>query len=154
MLPPELQKLIINLIRNGLSESLIRRHTGVSRNAIRRLLHQVQRGKTPQELLEELIKYPIPEDAPYGRCPTCGNQCYLPCKGCLTKQYNQLCEQPVETESLSESEVLSELAKMAKDAVVNTLNLKPAEQKRYEQVRRNREQAEAQLLAQSSDSQI
>ena len=149
MLLPEVKKKIVRLTKSGMSETEICRQTGASRNAVRRMMTIVQRGPSIAQRLAKIIQAPVTEHTKFGRCPTCGALCALPCKACLTKQYNQLCDQPVETESYSESEVIQMLQSMGQDQrnrrdVVNTLCLRPAERKRYEVIRRRKEAEAAQ----------
>lgn len=149
MLLPEVQKKIVRLTRSGMSEAEICRQTGASRNAVRRMMTIARRRPSIEKWLARIIQSPVTEQTKFGRCPTCGALCALPCKACLTKQYNQLCDQPVETESLSESEVIHILESMGQDfrnrrRAVNTLCLRPAEQKRYEVIRRRKEAEAAQ----------
>ena len=149
MLLPEVQKKIVRLTRSGMSEAGICRQTGVSRNAVRRIMKIARRRPSIAKRLARIIQSPVTEQSVFGRCPTCGALCALPCKACLTKQYNQLCEQPVQTESYSESEVIQMLESMGQDMqsrrrAVNTLCLRPAEQKRYEVIRRRKEAEAAQ----------
>ena len=149
MLLSEVQKKIVSMTRSGMSEADICRQTGASRNAVRRMMTIARRRPSIEKRLARLIQYPVTEQTKFGRCPTCGALCALPCKACLTKQYNQLCDQPVETESLSESEVIQMLESMGQDQrnnrrTVNTLCLRPAERKRYEVIRRRKEAEAAQ----------
>ena len=149
MLLPEIQKRIVKLTRAGMSEAEICRQTGASRNAVRRMMAIARRKPSITKRLARLIQTPVTEQTKFGRCPTCGALCALPCKACLTKQYNELCERPVETESLSESEIIQMLESMGQDlrnrrSAVNTLCLRPAERKRYEVIRRRKEAEAAQ----------
>lgn len=149
MLLPEIQKKIVSMTRSGMSEAEICRQTGASRNAVRRMMKIARRRPSIEKRLARIIQSPVTEQTKFGRCPTCGALCALPCKACLTKQYNQLCDQPIETESLSESEVIQALESMGKDQrnrlnAVNTLCLRPAERKRYEVIRRRKEAEAAQ----------
>lgn len=149
MLLPEIQKKIVKLTRAGMSEAEICRQTGASRNAVRRMMAIARRRPSIAQRLAKIIQSPVTEQSKFGRCPTCGALCALPCKACLTKQYNQLCDQPVETESYSESEVIHMLESMGQDrrksrTAVNTLCLRPAERKRYEVIRRRKEAEAAQ----------
>lgn len=149
MLLPEIQKRIVKLTRAGMSEAEICRQTGASRNAVRRIMKIARRKPTIAKRLARIIQAPVTEQSVFGRCPTCGVLCSLPCKACLTKQYNQLCDQPVQMESLSESEVIHMLESMGQDLrsrrkAVNTLCLRPAERKRYEVIRRQKEAEAAQ----------
>lgn len=149
MLLPEIQKKIVSLTRSGMSEAEICRLTGTSRNAVRRIMKIARRRPSIAKRLVKIIQSPVTEQTKFGRCPTCGVLCALPCKACLTKQYNQLCDQPIEMESLSESEVIQTLESMRQEKscrrdVVNTLCLRPAERKRYEVIRRRKEAEAAQ----------
>ena len=149
MLLPEVQKKIVRLTRSGMSEAEICRQTGASHNAVRRMMKIARRRPSIAQRLAKIIQAPVTESSVFGRCPTCGALCALPCKACLTKQYNQLCDQPVETESYSESEVIHMLESMGQKQrnrkdVVNTLCLRPAERKRYEVIRRRKEAEAAQ----------
>lgn len=149
MLLPEVQKRIVKLTRAGMSEAEICRQTGASRNAVRRMMAIARRKPSIAKRLARIIQSPVTERSVFGRCPTCGSLCALPCKACLTKQYNQLCDQPVQMESLSESEVIQMLESMGQDRrrrheAVNTLCLRPAERKRYEAIRRRKEAEAAQ----------
>ena len=149
MLLPEIQKRIVKLTRAGMSEAEICRQTGASLNAVRRMMAIARRKPSITKRLARLIQTPVTEQTKFGRCPTCGALCALPCKACLTKQYNELCERPVETESLSESEIIQMLESMGQDlrnrrSAVNTLCLRPAERKRYEVIRRRKEAEAAQ----------
>ena len=149
MLLPEVQKKIVRLTRSGMSEAEICRQTGASRNAVRRMMKIARRRPSLAKRLAKIIQSPVTEQSVFGRCPTCGALCALPCKACLTKQYNQLCESPVQTESYSESDVIQFLESMGQDLrnrrrAVNTLCLRPAEQKRYEVIRRRKEAEAAQ----------
>ena len=149
MLLPEVQKKIVNLTKSGMSETEICQQTGASRKAVRRLMTIVQRRPSIAKRLARIIQSPVTEQTKFGRCPTCGVLCALPCKACLTKQYNQLCDQPFEMESLSESEVLQTLKSMGQNQrnrrrAVNTLCLRPSERKRYEVIRRRKEAEAAQ----------
>ena len=149
MLLPEVQKKIVRLTRSGMSEAEICRQTGASHNAVRRMMKIARRRPSIVQRLARIIQTPVTEQSVFGRCPTCGALCALPCKACLTKQYNQLCDQPVETESYSESEVIQMLELMGQDmhnsrCDVNTLCLRPAERKRYEVIRRRKEAEAAQ----------
>lgn len=149
MLLPEVQKKIVRLTRSGMSETEICQQTGASRKAVRRMMTIVQRRPSIAQRLAKIIQAPVTEHSVFGRCPTCGALCALPCKACLTKQYNQLCETPVQTESYSESEVIHMLESMGQDfrnrrRAVNTLCLRPAEQKRYEVIHRRKEAEAAQ----------
>ena len=149
MLLPEVQKKIVRLTRSGMSEAEICRQTGASRNAVRRLMKIARRRPSIVQRLAKIIQVPVTEQSVFGRCPTCGALCALPCKACLTKQYNELCEQPVHTESYSESEVIQMLEAAGQSARqgksdVDTLCLRPAERKRYEVIRRKKEAEAAQ----------
>ena len=149
MLLPEVQKKIVRLTRSGMSEAEICRQTGASHNAVRRMMKIARRRPSIVQHLARIIQTPVTEQSVFGRCPTCGALCALPCKACLTKQYNQLCDQPVETESYSESEVIQMLESMGQDirnqrSAFNTLCLRPAERKRYEVIRRRKEVEAAQ----------
>lgn len=149
MLHPEIQKRIVKLTRAGMSEAEICRQTGASRNAVRRMMSIARRRPSVAKRLAKIIQTPVTEKSVTGRCPTCGALCALPCKACLTKQYNLLCKQPVQTESYSESEVIQMLESMGQDKrdrrnAVNTLCLRPAERKRYEVIRRRKEAQAAQ----------
>ena len=149
MLLPEVQKKIVILTRSGMSETEICRQTGASRKAVRRMMTIVQRRPSIAQRLARIIQAPVTEQSVFGRCPTCGALCALPCKTCLTKQYNQLCDQPVMSESFSESEVIQLLESMGqrrrlRHEAVNTLCLRPAERKRYEVIRRRKEAEAAQ----------
>ena len=149
MLLPEIQKKIVKLTRAGMSEAEICRQTGASRNAVRRMMSIARRRPSIVKRLARIIQSPVTEKSVFGRCPTCGSLCALPCKACLTKQYNQLCDQPIQTESYSESEVIEMLESIGQsrrkgEDAVNTLCLRPAEQKRYEIIRRRKEAEAAQ----------
>lgn len=149
MLLPEIQKRIVKLTRAGMSEAEICRQTGASRNAVRRMMEIARRRPSVAKRLAKIIQSPVTEQSVFGRCPTCGAICALPCKACLTKQYNELCERPVHTESYSESEVIQILesvrqSKRKGEISVNTLCLRPAERKRYEVIRRKKEAEAAQ----------
>ena len=149
MLLPEVQKKIVRLTRSGMSETEICRQTGASRSAVRRLMKIAHRRPSIANRLAKIIQAPVTEQTKFGRCPTYGALCALPCKACLTKQYNELCDQPVQTESYSESEVIQALESMGQDrrnrrCDVNTLCLRPAERKRYEVIRRRKEAEAAQ----------
>ena len=149
MLLPEIQKKIVRLTRSGMSEAEICRQTGASRKAVRRMMAIAQRRPSIAKRLARIIQSPVTEQTKFGRCPTCGALCALPCKVCLTKQYNQLCETPVQTESYSESDIIQLLESMGQDLrnrrrSVNTLCLRPAERKRYEIIRRKKEAEAAQ----------
>ena len=149
MLLPEVQKKIVRLTKSGMSEAEICRQTGASRNAVRRMMKIARRRPSIAKRLAKIIQSPVTEQTKFGRCPTCGALCALPCKACLTKQYNELCDQPVQTESYSESEVIQALELLGQDrrnsrCAVNTLCLRPAERKRYEVISRQKE-AEAAL---------
>ena len=149
MLLPEVQKKIVILTRSGMSEAEICRQTGASRNAVRRMMTIARRRPTVAKRLARIIQLSVTEKTVIGRCPTCGALCALPCKACLTKQYNELCERPVHTESYSESEVIQMLESVGQSArqrkiAVNTLCLRPAERKRYEIIRRKKDAEAAQ----------
>ena len=149
MLLPEIQKKIVSMTRSGMSEAEICRQTGASRNAVRRMMKIARRRPSIEKRLARIIQSPVTEQTKFGRCPTCGALCALPCKACLTEQYNQLCDQPIETESLSESELIPSLEYMRQDQQ-NRLNadimlcLRPAQRKRYEVIRRRKEAEAAQ----------
>lgn len=156
MLELNFQREIIELIQNGFSEAEICRAKNVSRNAVRRLIRRVNQKTSPLNLLERLIRIPITEEARYERCPTCGKITFLPCKACLTKQYNQLCETPVEFDVPSDSEFIQTLERagelfMQNKEQINTLDLRPEEQKRYEQIRRLKELEAEALLQRDSN---
>ena len=157
MLHPVVQKRIVRLSQSGMSEAEICRQTGASRNAVRRMMKIARRrpliamsiAKSIAKRLARIIRTPVTDQSVFGRCPTCGALCALPCKACLTKQYNQLCDQPALSESFSESEVIQILESMGQDRrcrheAVNTLCLRPAERKRYEVIRRQKEKEAAQ----------
>lgn len=149
MLLPEIQKKIVKLTRAGMSEAEICRQTGASRNAVRRMMEIARHRPSIAKRLARIIQSPVTEESVFGRCPTCGSLCALPCKACLTKQYNQLCAQPIQTESYSESEVIQMLEAVGQSTrkgknAVNTLCLRPAERKRYEVIRRRKEALAAQ----------
>ena len=150
MLLPEVQKKIVRLTRSGMSEAEICRQTGASRNAVRRIMKIARRRPSIAKRLAKIIQTPVTEQSVFGRCPTCGALCALPCKACLTRQYNQLCKRPAQMESYSELEVIQMLELMGQsknndNAVsINTLCLRPAEQKRYEVIRRRKEAEAAQ----------
>ncbi len=149
MLLPEVQRKIVRLTKSGMAETEICRQTGSSRKAVRRIMAITQRRPSIAQRLAKIIQAPVTEHSVFGRCPTCGALCALPCKACLTKQYNQLCESPVQTESYSESDVIQLLESMGQDLrsrrrSVNTLCLRPAEQKRYEVIHRRKEAEAAQ----------
>ena len=149
MLLPEIQKRIVKLTRARMSEAEICRQTGASHNAVRRMMKIARRRPSIVQRLAKIIQAPVTEQSVFGRCPTCGALCALPCKVCLTKQYNELCEQPVHTESCSESEVIQMLESVGQSAsqgkvAVDTPCLRPAERKRYEVIRRRKEAEAAQ----------
>ncbi|MBR5160992.1 MAG: sigma-70 region 4 domain-containing protein [Thermoguttaceae bacterium] len=149
MLLPEVQRKIVRLTRSGMSEAEICRQTGASRNAVRRMMKIARRRPSVAQRLAKIIQTPVTEQTKFGRCPTCGALCALPCKVCLTKQYNELCDQPVRTDSYSESDVIQLLESMGQDLrsrrrAVNTLCLRPAERKRYEVIHRRKEAEAAQ----------
>ena len=159
MLLPEVQKKIVTMTKAGMSEAEICRQTGASRKAVRRMMTIVRRRPSIAKRLAKIIQSPVTEQTAFGRCPTCGALCALPCKACLTKQYNQLCDQPVQTESYSESEVIQILELMGQSRLnrrraVNTLSLRPAERKRYEVIRRRKEAEAAQKERSETDFTI
>ena len=84
------------LTLHGVHEAEIVRRTGKSRNAVRRIMAQVQQRKkrTPKDKLASLIKYRLTPDTPSGRCPLCQQVVFLPCKACLTRMYDALCDEP------------------------------------------------------------
>ena len=124
MLSEELQNKILRLIECGTPEADICRKLEVSRNAVRRLMKKDKKSVLIRRFA--LLLKSLTYKTKVGRCPTCGMKCYLPCKSCLMKQYDMLLSISTEEEqSVDECK----------------LELKPKEQKRYEEIRKNRENA-------------
>lgn len=131
------EKQIIKMTRQGMSEAQIVRETGYSRNCVRRVMKIGRHRKTLAEKLAIIIRYKIDSNTIYGTCPTCRKQVALPCKACLTKQYNTLCEKPVQVDPISDDDASIMLNLMDKNnfqAVSNCLDLRPRELKRYKKV--------------------
>lgn len=131
------EERIIRMTRQGMSEAQIVRETGYSRNCVRRVMKIGRHRKTLAEKLAIIIRYKIDSNTIYGTCPTCRKQVALPCKACLTKQYNTLCEKPVQVDPISDDDASIMLNLMDKNnfqAVSNCLDLRPRELKRYKKV--------------------
>lgn len=124
MLSEQLQKEILRLIECGMREVDICRKLHVSRNAVRRLMKKDKNSIVIRRFAELLTS--LNYKTIVGRCPTCGTKCSLPCKSCLMKQFVMLQNASSEGEKL-ETEC--------------NLELRPAEQKRYEEIRKKRENA-------------
>ncbi|MGW8256524.1 MAG: hypothetical protein ACWGMZ_03465 [Thermoguttaceae bacterium] len=130
MIAPHLVEQIEELLREGkLSHRKIARLTGVSRGTIGAIASgkrvERQRRIYPWDAEPE-----VPETPP-ARCPQCGAMVYMPCRFCRTK--TAIAEKPELRAVL--------LARMRQPIVPLGMNLKPAHQQRYEEVRRWRREA-------------
>lgn len=126
MLSEELKKEILSMAENGEKESDICRKLNVSRGRVRRLISNEQTVVIRR--LAKLLVTPS-KNTKVGRCPTCGVKCVLPCKTCLLKQYSILLSNPQdESETQNNNDSIQ----------MNNLNLKPGDQKRYEEIRQMR----------------
>lgn len=148
MIAKEKRKQIVKLTLEGHSEAEICRQTGVSRNAVRRAMDSARRLNPKKLIMKHLAKVITMslrnKQAEKGVCPICNRKVSMPCPYCLIKHYNQLCKHPVEYEEYTESDVFresdpSEKALKTGSVRYNTLELRPAEQKRYEAIRRAKE---------------
>lgn len=141
MIPRSLEKRIIKMTRAGMSEAEIVRQTGLSRKPIRRVMKMARKPLTIRQKLARIIGYPITPDTKTGRCPICHYIVTLPCKWCLTRIYNSL-EDDHSVKPMSEVEKYT-LNHEIDDTPVEEgfmLDLRPAERKRYEEVRKKHEE--------------
>lgn len=138
------------LTLQGVSEAEIVRRTGKSRNSVRRWMQKARQtaNKTPKDKLASLIRYKITPSTPSGRCPLCQRVVYLPCKACLTRIYDALCDKPaapVNPLEITSIDTLFSNIDATREQFQNTLELRPAERKRYEKIKRRKDQENQKL---------
>lgn len=144
MIPRIVEKQVIRMTRQGMTEAEIVRQTGLSRNAVRRMMKLGRKSpKTISQKLASIIRYEVTPTTPKGRCPVCNCIVTLPCKCCLTRIYNSLQEHKVEVAPMNEVDALVlmhslQLTPESEDSDIK-LELRPRHRRRYELVRQNRD---------------
>ena len=131
MITPDLVERIEQLLaEDKLSHRKIARIIGVSRGTVGAIASGRRRIRPrPIRFWEDDAMVP---DTPPERCPECGGMVYMPCRLCRTRK--ELAKLP-ELRALTRANARQRFTPIG-------LNLKPAHQERYEEVRRwRREQA-------------
>jgi hypothetical protein len=125
MITPHLVERIEQLlVKDKLSHRKIARITGVSRGTVGAIASGRRRIRPrPIHFWEDDALVP---DTPPQRCPECGGTVYMPCRLCRTRK--ELAKLP-ELRALTRANAFQPFTPIG-------LNLKPAHQERYEEVRR------------------
>jgi transcriptional regulator with XRE-family HTH domain len=117
------------LAAGAMSQREIAAVAGVSRGTVRGIATGKRRRPKAAEPLDNYLLAP---DGPPERCPDCGGMVYLPCRLCETRK--AIAHSPELRASME--------ARRRQGFVALGLNLKPAHQERYEEVRRLRREQE------------
>ena len=125
MIEPQLVERIEQLLaEDKLSHRKIARITGVSRGTIGAIASGRRRIRPkPMRFWEDDALVP---DTPPERCPQCGSMVYMPCLACRTRKEM---EKSPNLRALTRANARQPFTPIG-------LNLKPAHQERYEEVRR------------------
>lgn len=124
MLAPTVIRLVQKLLNQGrLSHRKIAQAAQVSRGTVNRIAS----GKRPAEMVRRRSEHDEMElpAGPPERCPQCGSMVLMPCRACRTRH--------------AENRSRNHVREMALLQEPLGLDLRPAHQKRYEEVRARRE---------------